>query len=93
MAGLTGEDTGYIAEGFTNMGALAVNGVLPDLLVVHGTPHLQDRYPPSHLPIHLHVAEQDDRISDSGNMRLPYRGSLNQAGSCGRVFRETFSTY
>src|SRR5688500_20224863 len=49
-SGATGKNAAHVAEGLADMHALAVDGELADVLVVHRAAHLEDGQSATHLP-------------------------------------------
>ena len=62
----------------------AVDGEFADVLVVHGTAHLEHRDPAPHLAVDFDVSEQDDGIGQRGDVRLRHRRAACERGRCCR---------
>ncbi len=60
------QDAADITKSLADVHPASVDDVLADILGVCRPAHLEDRDAPVHLPKHLHIAKQNDRVVNRG---------------------------
>src|SRR2546423_588213 len=79
-----GENAGDVAECATEVHAARIDGEFANLLLVRRPTHLENGQAALHLTEHLHIAKENDRVGERGDVRLGDRASSHQCRRRGR---------